>query len=126
MKALVLEQYRQFAYKDVPDPAVRPDEVLIQVRACGICGSDVHGIDGSTGRRIPPVVMGIEVEDTAVAVLRFRNGALGNIVVSNAQNPGIYARIHVHGHNGATVGVQTDGGTVVLRRSGRQGRRAEQ
>ncbi len=54
----------------------------------------------------------IPVDDTAVAVLRFRNGALGNIVVSNSQNPGLYARIHVHGYNGATVGVQTDGGSV--------------
>jgi UDP-N-acetyl-2-amino-2-deoxyglucuronate dehydrogenase len=54
----------------------------------------------------------IKVDDTAVAVLRFKNGALGNIVVSNSQNPGLYARIHVHGHNGATVGVQTDGGSV--------------
>jgi UDP-N-acetyl-2-amino-2-deoxyglucuronate dehydrogenase len=54
----------------------------------------------------------IEVEDTAVAALRFRNGALGSIVVSNCQNPGIYGNIHVHGSNGATVGVQTDGGSM--------------
>jgi UDP-N-acetyl-2-amino-2-deoxyglucuronate dehydrogenase len=54
----------------------------------------------------------IEVEDTAVAVLRFRNGALGSIVVSNCQKPGIHGNIHVHGSNGATVGVQTDGGSM--------------
>lgn len=54
----------------------------------------------------------IEVEDTAVAALRFANGALGSIVVSNCQNPGIYGNIHVHGANGATVGVQTDGGSM--------------
>ncbi|OQA47400.1 MAG: 1,5-anhydro-D-fructose reductase [Chloroflexi bacterium ADurb.Bin325] len=54
----------------------------------------------------------IEVEDTAVAALRFRNGALGSLVVSNCQNPGIYGNIHVHGSNGATVGVQTDGGSM--------------
>jgi predicted dehydrogenase len=54
------------------------------------------------------------VEDTAVAVLRFHNGALGNIVVSNSQNPGLYAKIHVHGQSGASVGVQTDGGSVFV------------
>jgi predicted dehydrogenase len=54
----------------------------------------------------------IEVEDTAVAVLRFKNGSLGSIVVSNCQNPGIHGNIHVHGSNGATVGVQTDGGSM--------------
>jgi predicted dehydrogenase len=54
----------------------------------------------------------IEVEDTAVAVVRFRGGGLGNIVVSNSQNPGINARVGVHGSNGASVGVQTDGGAM--------------
>lgn len=60
MKALVLEKYNEFVYKDVPDPKISEDEVLIQVKACGICGSDVHGMDGSTGRRIPPLIMGHE------------------------------------------------------------------
>lgn len=56
----------------------------------------------------------IEVEDTAVAVVRFRNGGLGNIVVSNSQNPAIHARVSVHGENGASVGVQTDGGAMFI------------
>jgi UDP-N-acetyl-2-amino-2-deoxyglucuronate dehydrogenase len=56
----------------------------------------------------------IEVEDTALAVMRFRNGALGQIVVSNSQKPGLYGKIHVHGQNGASVGVQTDGGSVFI------------
>jgi len=56
----------------------------------------------------------IEVEDTSVAVLRFRGGALGNIVVSNSQNPGIFGKVWVHGSNGATVGVQTDGGSMFI------------
>ena len=56
----------------------------------------------------------IEVEDTAVAVLRFANGALGSIVVSNAQKPGIYGKVHVHGENGSSVGVQTDGGAMFI------------
>jgi UDP-N-acetyl-2-amino-2-deoxyglucuronate dehydrogenase len=53
----------------------------------------------------------IEVEDTAVAVVRFKSGALGTVLVSNSQRPGFYGRIHVHGSTGASVGVQTDGGS---------------
>ena len=60
MKALVLTEYKTFSYEEVPLPEIGPDDVLVRVKACGICGSDVHGMDGSTGRRIPPVIMGHE------------------------------------------------------------------
>lgn len=60
MKALVLEQYNKFTYKDVAKPQIGPDDVLVRVKACAICGSDIHGMDGSTGRRIPPIIMGHE------------------------------------------------------------------
>lgn len=60
MKALLLTDYMHLELADLAIPAIGPQEVLIRVRACGICGSDVHGIDGSTGRRIPPLVMGHE------------------------------------------------------------------
>jgi L-iditol 2-dehydrogenase len=60
MKALVLKEYQKLIVEEVPMPPVRPDEVLVRVRACGICGSDVHGFDGSTGRRVPPIIMGHE------------------------------------------------------------------
>lgn len=56
----------------------------------------------------------IEVEDTAVAVIKFRSGAIGNIIVSNSQKPGIFGKVHVHGENGASVGVQTDGGAMFI------------
>lgn len=49
-----------------------------------------------------------------MAVVRFENGALGSIVVSNSQKPGLYGRVHVHGRNGASVGVQTDGGAMFV------------
>ncbi len=56
----------------------------------------------------------IEVEDTAIAVVRFKSGGLGNIIVSNSQNPAIHARVSVHGSNGASAGVQTDGGAMFV------------
>ena len=66
MKALVLEEYNKLVYKDVPDPEILSNEVLVKVMACGICGSDVHGLDGSTGRRIPPMIMGHEASGIIV------------------------------------------------------------
>lgn len=56
----------------------------------------------------------IEVEDTAIAIFRCKNGALGNILVSNSQKPGIYAKVHVHGRSGSSAGVQTDGGAMFV------------
>jgi 2-desacetyl-2-hydroxyethyl bacteriochlorophyllide A dehydrogenase len=66
MKALVLEEYNNLVYKDVSDPEMSVNEVLVKVKACGICGSDVHGMDGSTGRRIPPMIMGHEASGVIV------------------------------------------------------------
>jgi len=78
MKALVLEEYNKLVYRDWPDPEIADNEVLVRVRAAGICGSDVHGMDGSTGRRIPPVIMGHEaagvIEDIGKDVKDFTKG----------------------------------------------------
>ena len=60
MKALVLQASNQLEFLDWPSPEPGPGDVLVRVKACGICGSDVHGLDGSTGRRQPPVIMGHE------------------------------------------------------------------
>ena len=78
MKALVLEKYMELKYKEVPDPVLKPGEVLVEVKASGICGSDIHGMDGSTGRRIPPVIMGHEasgiIRETGSDVTGWKNG----------------------------------------------------
>ena len=78
MKALLLSEYKQLDVLDLPQPVPAPGELLIQVAACGICGSDVHGYDGSSGRRIPPIVMGHEaagiVAATGPGVSAFRMG----------------------------------------------------
>jgi threonine dehydrogenase-like Zn-dependent dehydrogenase len=68
MKALVLEQYKQFAFREMPTPEPGPEDALIAVRACGICGSDVHGMDGGTGRRRPPIIMGHEAAGVVAKV----------------------------------------------------------
>lgn len=56
----------------------------------------------------------IEVDDTALAIVKFKSGALGNIIVSNSQKPGIHGKVHIHGENGASAGVQTDGGAMFI------------
>jgi predicted dehydrogenase len=56
----------------------------------------------------------VAVEDTAVAILRFQSGGLGSIVASLSQKPGIYTKVHIHGSNGASVGVETDRGATFI------------
>jgi L-iditol 2-dehydrogenase len=68
MKALLLSAYNTLGVQELPEPVPQPDELLIRVAACGICGSDVHGYDGSSGRRIPPIVMGHEAAGVVAAV----------------------------------------------------------
>lgn len=60
MKALNLAEYHQFEYIDAPKPDLSSGDALIEIKACGICGSDIHGMDGSSGRRQPPIIMGHE------------------------------------------------------------------
>jgi L-iditol 2-dehydrogenase len=68
MKALLLAKYGHLEMTELPQPTPDADEVLVRVAACGICGSDVHGYDGSSGRRIPPIVMGHEAAGVIAAV----------------------------------------------------------
>ncbi len=68
MKVLLLSKYRHLEVANLPVPSPQCGEVLVRVAACGICGSDVHGYDGSSGRRIPPIVMGHEAAGTIAAV----------------------------------------------------------
>ncbi len=71
---MVLEEYMNLQLKEVPVPEIGEHEVLIKVEAVGICGSDVHGLDGSTGRRIPPIIMGHE----ASGIIEKKGGLVGN------------------------------------------------
>lgn len=78
MRALVLEKYKHLEIQDRPLPECGLKDVVVCVKACAICGSDVHGYDGSSGRRIPPIVMGHEaagiVAGVGEAVTRFQPG----------------------------------------------------
>jgi L-iditol 2-dehydrogenase len=68
MKSMVLTEYKKLELQDMPVPEVGPGDVRVRVHSCGICGSDVHGFDGSTGRRIPPLIMGHEAAGTVESV----------------------------------------------------------
>ena len=78
MKALVMNEYKKLDYMDVEKPVPKEGEVLIRLKACSVCGSDVHGFDGSTGRRRPPVIMGHEaagkIEACGKNVTKFKPG----------------------------------------------------
>src|ERR1700750_188390 len=67
MKALLLSEDGRLDVVDNPMPRPAAGEILVKVEACGICGSDVHGYDGSSGRRIPPIVMGHEAAGSVAA-----------------------------------------------------------
>ncbi len=69
MKALVLTAPSEFNYDlDFPEPTAAAGEVLVKVQACGICGSDIHGMDGRSGRRQMPIVMGHEAAGEIIAL----------------------------------------------------------
>jgi L-iditol 2-dehydrogenase len=68
MQALLLTNYRRLELVSMDPPALGPHDVLVRVAACGICGSDIHGYDGASGRRVPPIVMGHEAAGVVAAV----------------------------------------------------------
>jgi len=78
MQAMMLTDYKCLEITEVPPPTIGDGELLVRIRACGICGSDIHGFDGSSGRRIPPLIMGHEasgvVEQVGSEVTRFTGG----------------------------------------------------
>ena len=78
MKGIVYEGPDTLTYRDVPDVTPRRGEVKIRVRACGICGSDVHGYMGITGRRTAPMIMGHEFAGEIAGLGKmWKGGSLG-------------------------------------------------
>jgi len=69
MKALMFTAIKEQQLLDVPTPAIdRPDGVLLKVKSVGVCGSDLHGYTGQSGRRVPPLIMGHEVTAEVIEV----------------------------------------------------------
>ena len=94
MKALVYNSPWDMTLEDIPTPKPAAGEVLVRVEAVGICGSDVHGFTGESGRRAPGMVMGHEVSGTiaeiGAGVLSPSVGtriALYNIIADTAPAP---------------------------------------
>jgi L-iditol 2-dehydrogenase len=78
MKALVLKEYLQLSLEEVERPIPNPTDVLVKVKSTAICGSDIHGYDGTSGRRIPPIIMGHEaageIESVGDKVTKWQQG----------------------------------------------------
>jgi len=68
MKALTLVAPSAFAFGEAPNPQPEAGQVLVKINACGICGSDLHGMDGRSGRRIPPIIMGHEAAGEIISL----------------------------------------------------------
>lgn len=68
MKALVHTAPYVMEYMDWETPTPGPDDLLVRVKACAICGSDIKGYSGKTGRRQPPIIMGHEAAGVVEAM----------------------------------------------------------
>jgi threonine dehydrogenase-like Zn-dependent dehydrogenase len=101
MRALVLEAFGSMAVRERPTPTAESDEVLIRVRATGICGSDLHGFTGATGRRHVGQVMGHETVGTvaAIGVGSHTSPAIGSLVTINPVVPCGHCAVCTAGHD---------------------------
>ncbi|HVS74923.1 MAG TPA: alcohol dehydrogenase catalytic domain-containing protein [Candidatus Acidoferrales bacterium] len=84
MKAAVLREFKTpLAIEEIARPAPGPDEVLIEVEACGVCHSDLHVADGDwtqlAGIVKRPVILGHEVVGRVVE----RGGAVKNLQIGD-------------------------------------------
>jgi len=68
MRAVIIDAPGIIRVDNVPDPTPRPDEVLVRVGACGICGTDLHIIDGDSPLARYPIIPGHEFAGEVVAV----------------------------------------------------------
>jgi len=68
MRAVIIDAPGIIRVDNVPDPTPRPDEVLVRVGACGICGTDLHIIDGDSPLARYPIIPGHEFAGEVVAL----------------------------------------------------------
>jgi L-iditol 2-dehydrogenase len=85
MKALFYPAWDRLEIRDVPEPSPRPGEVVLEVLAVGICGSELHGFKIHAPRRTPPLVMGHEFSGRIAAVGEAVSGfRVGEVVAVNS------------------------------------------
>ncbi|WP_392968719.1 zinc-dependent alcohol dehydrogenase family protein [Streptomyces sp. LN245] len=117
MKAAVIESVGRAVVAEVPDPAPGPREVVVEVAACGLCGTDLHILQGEFAPKLP-IVPGHEFAGEVVGVgTRVTELAVGDRV---AVDPSLYChecRYCRTGHNNlcerwAAIGVTTAGGAA--------------
>src|SRR2546428_692618 len=96
MRAAIIDAPAKIRVASIPDPTPRPGELLIRVEACGICGTDLHIVDGDSPLARYPVIAGHEFAGEVVALGRDiaqSNGNGGaNITVGSrvAIDPNLY------------------------------------
>jgi 2-desacetyl-2-hydroxyethyl bacteriochlorophyllide A dehydrogenase len=88
MQAVVIDKPGDIAVRQMPDPAPGPEDVVVAVHACGICGTDVHIVDGEYAPTRYPVIPGHEFAGEVVAVgSDVRNIRVGANVTADPNNP---------------------------------------
>lgn len=117
MKAAVIESVGRAVVTEVPDPTPGPRDVVVEVAACGICGTDLHILQGEFAPKLP-IVPGHEFAGQVVGIgSRVTEVAVGDQV---AVDPSLYCyecRFCRDGHNNmcerwAAIGVTTAGGAA--------------
>lgn len=68
MRAVIIDAPTKIRVGSIPDPTPQPDELVIRVGACGICGTDLHIVDGESPLARYPIVPGHEFAGDIVAV----------------------------------------------------------
>jgi 2-desacetyl-2-hydroxyethyl bacteriochlorophyllide A dehydrogenase len=82
MKALVYAGTQKIEYVQQPDPQLADGEVVLQIDAVGICGSDMHAYHGHDPRRVPPMILGHEFAGTIVAGPGLGRRVTGNPLIT--------------------------------------------
>ncbi|MGW1066931.1 zinc-dependent alcohol dehydrogenase family protein [Streptomyces aureus] len=117
MKAAVIESVGRAVVSEIPDPVPGPREVVVEVAACGLCGTDLHILQGEFAPKLP-IVPGHEFAGEVVGVgTRVTELAVGDRV---AVDPSLHChecRYCRTGHNNlcerwAAIGVTTAGGAA--------------
>lgn len=117
MKAAIIESVGKAVVGEVPDPTPGPREVVVEVAACGLCGTDLHILQGEFAPTLP-VVPGHEFAGEVVGLGReVTELSVGDQV---AVDPSLYCyecRYCRTGHNNlcerwAAIGVTTAGGAA--------------